>query len=325
MENGARAVRVAVTKKKYAGGVQSMDSIRLVNPFRCRMWGMHDRLEQHISEQTCASEIESFAKHGQLVPALGRPLRGDPDYDVELVYGARRLFVARHINKPLAVELRDMSDRECIIAMDIENRQRVDISPYERGISFLQWLRSGHFRSQDDLAKALNISPSVVSRLIKVSRLPAVIVDAFGDPTTICETWALSLTQALEDPRSRQSTVARARAIAAAAPRPSPQLVYTQLLANSAKGNKLRAKSRDEVVKNPDDDAPLFRIRQQRSSIALVLPLERVSTEVLQRIRESIVGILRTASVQRVDPAVVAPRKAQPKAVDVPLATAAGG
>src|SRR5690348_8381159 len=102
-----------------------------VNPFRCRMWDLHDRLESYLSPANCRAEIDSFLRHGQLIPAVGRPIKGDPDFDVEVVCGARRLFVARHLNKPLLVELREMTDREVIIAIDIENRQRTDISPYE--------------------------------------------------------------------------------------------------------------------------------------------------------------------------------------------------
>jgi ParB family chromosome partitioning protein len=122
-----------------------MNTVIAVSPFRCRMWDMHDRLESHITEATCRSEIQSCAKHGQLVPVMGRKLHGDPDFDVELIYGARRLFVARHLNMPLSVELRELTDRAGLIAMDIENRVRKDISPYERGMSYSRWLRSGLF------------------------------------------------------------------------------------------------------------------------------------------------------------------------------------
>ena len=45
------------------------------SPFRCRMWDMHDRLENHVSEETCSLEIRSIATHGQLIPALARPFR----------------------------------------------------------------------------------------------------------------------------------------------------------------------------------------------------------------------------------------------------------
>jgi ParB family transcriptional regulator, chromosome partitioning protein len=177
--------------------------IVFINPFRCRLWDLHDRIETHITEESCRAEIESISRHGQIVPALGRPLRGTPDYDVELICGARRLFVARHIKRDLAVELREISDREALILMDTENRQRTDISPYERGMSYARWLRSGHFQSQDDVARALKISAAQVSRLLKVARLPAVVVDAFADPTEIHESWGLDLMAALEDPERR--------------------------------------------------------------------------------------------------------------------------
>src|SRR5262245_57838727 len=143
-----------------------MKSIVSVNPFRCRMWALHDRLETHVTEDTCRAEIESISKHGQLVPVLGRPLRQDPDYEVELIYGARRLFVARLINQPLLVELRELSDRDAIVAMDVENRLRQDISPYERGRSYARYLQSGFFKSQDEIARSLKISASQVSRLL---------------------------------------------------------------------------------------------------------------------------------------------------------------
>jgi hypothetical protein len=67
------------------------------NPFRCRMWDLHDRLEHLIVEDNCREEISSVSRHGQQVAPLGRRLRGDPDHDVELICSARRLFVARHL------------------------------------------------------------------------------------------------------------------------------------------------------------------------------------------------------------------------------------
>ena len=52
-----------------------MPSVTPINPFRCRMWEFHDRLEAHISEKSCRDEIASFATHGQFVAVLGRPCR----------------------------------------------------------------------------------------------------------------------------------------------------------------------------------------------------------------------------------------------------------
>jgi ParB family chromosome partitioning protein len=277
-----------------------MHSIVQVNPFRCRMSTMHDRLDAHITEETCRIEIQSFLKHGQLVPVLGRPLRNDPLCEVELIYGARRLFVARHLNVPLKVELRELGDRESIVALDIENRQRKDVSPYERGRSFARWIQAGYFRSQDDIGRTLRISSSQVSRLLKLARLPSVIVDAFSSPLDICEGWGTDLMDALEDPRRRRNTLSAARIICEETPRPQARDVYKRLLAASAEGRKIRVRAHDEVVKDGSGH-PLFRIRQQASSIAVVLPLEKVSARTLDSIRRVLSDLLQIGNSQAAD------------------------
>jgi ParB family chromosome partitioning protein len=79
-----------------------MPEIISMNPYRCRMWDLHDRLDTHITEESCRHEIASVKAHGQSVPAIGRPLRADENHDVELITGARRLFIAQLLNRPLS-------------------------------------------------------------------------------------------------------------------------------------------------------------------------------------------------------------------------------
>ncbi len=267
-------------------------SIVSISPFRCRMWSLHDRADEYITEQSCREEILSFEKHGQLVPTLGRALHRDPTHDVELIFGARRLFVARHLNVPLRVELRQIKDREAIVAMDIENRQRQDISAYERGASYLRWLREGYFNSQDDIATALKVSASQVSRLLKVARLPPVLLNAFECPADICEGWGLELADALDDPQRREQTIRKAREISGSAERTSAREVCRQLLSASAKGRKPIAKKHDEVVLD-DEGEPLFRIRYDRKAVLLVLPVQIVSARCLEKVRQATSTILQ--------------------------------
>lgn len=264
-----------------------------VSPFRCRMWSLHDRLEEYISEESCKSEIESLAKHGQLLPVLGRPIRGDTAYDAELIYGARRLFIAKHLNVPLTVELREMSDKEAIVALDIENRHRKDISPYERALSYVRWLREGQFTSQDDLARTLRISASQVSRLLQFAKLPAVVIAAFPRPVEIRETWGLDLVKACEDPLTRQSIVRRARMVAASKVQLSSLEVYQSLMGVVAGSPRRGRRLHDEVVK-ANDGMPLFRIRHQRKTVALLLPAGKASSKSLERIRQAVAQILQT-------------------------------
>jgi len=281
-----------------------MSEVIQVSPFRCRMWDGHARLEEHINEETCQAEIASFLSHGQQMPVLGRPLSGRDGHDYELIYGARRLFVARHLNVPLLMTPRELSDREATVALDIENRQRKELSPYERGLGYIGWLRSGVFSSQEDLARTVNVSASQVSRLIRMAQLPPVILNAFGTPLEICENWGRQIMDLLDDPQARPAVTSAARAIAKESPRPPAAAVYRRLLAapgeTRSRAEILRAESHDEVVKD-QDGCPLFRIRCQRHDTALLLPTSSVPYKVLLEIKEEVREILHRSRVQPID------------------------
>lgn len=263
-----------------------------IAPFRCRMWQLHDRLEESITNETCRAELASFAQHGQLIPVLGRPLTDDMDFDVELICGARRLFVARQMNVPLLVEVRTMSDREAFIAMDLENRQRRDVSAYERGLGYARWLRQGYFGSQEEIARFLSVSTSHVSRLLRMARLPSAVVGAFGNAADICEGWAVNLSEALEDPSRRRRLLETARALGTTPGAYSAKEVYRKLLAACVEGRKPKMCAQDKVI-HDENGRPLFRVRYQQTSISLVLPVEKVSTQRLAEIQIAVASILQ--------------------------------
>lgn len=277
---------------------EAVDARRIVcvSPFRCRVWELHDRMEDYVTEETCKEEIDSFRAHGQLVPALGRPVCGDPDHEVEILYGARRLFIARHLGVQLQVELREMSDREALIAMDIENRHRKDTSPYERGRTYLRWIRAGLFTAQDEIAHALNISSSQVSRLLKLAQLPSVIVSAFPNPTELREGWGAELSKAWQNEQMRPMLAQRARALAAHTQCLSAAEIYRRLLAPS--GTVLRAgrRQRDEVVLGRDGD-PLFRIQHRRNVVAFMFQSSAMSADTLATVREALSDVLQGETV----------------------------
>jgi ParB family transcriptional regulator, chromosome partitioning protein len=275
-----------------------------INPFQCRMWSGHDRLEEHINEATCRDEIASFQSRGQQLPVLARALRSDPTHEYELIYGARRLFVARHLNLPLLVQIRELSDREAVLALDMENRLRKDLSPYERGRSYNVWLRTGVFSSQEELARTLNISSSQVSRLLRLAQLPTVVVNAFSSPLEICENWGRSLMEIWDDPSKRSRLARTARAIANNAYEHEAAAVFRMLVAEPTDGRPREPvttfESHDEVVKDQDGN-PLFRVRQHRKDTALLLPSNSTSTQVLSEIKLEVAAILHRARSQGAD------------------------
>jgi ParB family transcriptional regulator, chromosome partitioning protein len=275
-----------------------MSSVLSVDPFRCRMWVFHDRIENQLTELSCKNEIESISRHGQLMPALGRRLTKDRDHDVELIYGARRLFVARHLNRPLSVELREMSDCEAMVAMDAENRLRKDVSAYERALSYARCLRGGCFRSQEELAQSLRISRAQMSRLLGLAKLPAAVIAAFPDPREICETWGLDLLRAVEDPKRRQLILDRARRLSAAPP-PRAVDVYNELSSLPIRG-KRRGLSNEEVIRD-ERGAMMFRIREMRNDLALFVPTKGLSASRVTEIRSAVTAVLRRQTTEAID------------------------
>src|SRR3546814_14396509 len=73
-----------------AGSVVSRTH-ELVDPARCRMWAGHTREYALLNEEQCADLIESIKSQGRpQVPAIVRRVRGETDYDLEVICVARR-------------------------------------------------------------------------------------------------------------------------------------------------------------------------------------------------------------------------------------------
>lgn len=258
--------------------------IRLVSPGSCRLWDLHDRLGEHISEQTCSSLIQSIQLHGQKHPVLARKI-ADPDgYEFELIYGARRLFAARQLGIKLLLDVREIDDVAGLVEMDIENRVRADITPYERGLSYRRWLNSGYFATQTDIAKALGVSESRISKLLRYAELPAAIVGAFDEVGDIREDWAGALAKACRDPDTRQLILRRARSCTRSGQpvKSSPHSIYHSLI-RGERPRALQREGRSEVVKDASG-TPMFRIVFRANSVHLVIPKERITGFVLETI-----------------------------------------
>jgi ParB/RepB/Spo0J family partition protein len=267
------------------------DVVEAVDPFACRLWDFHDRLDEYINEDSCREIIESFRRDGQKHPVLARPSKlGDARY--ELIFGARRLFAARHLGVPLLARIRELHDRQAFVEMDIENRLRSDISPYERGMAFKTWLRAGRFESQDEIAKTLGISAARVCRLMKVADLPAAIVMAFPDPREIRESWGVTLAERCAVPETREQMLRIAREMKRRdGDRPDAKEAYRQLLDGRAAGRLALTSHRDHVIR-ADDGRSLFRISHRHNDLHIVIPRSAATRDVLDQIANAIKTIL---------------------------------
>ncbi|WP_308917848.1 ParB/RepB/Spo0J family partition protein [Jannaschia sp. LMIT008] len=193
---------------------------RRVDPASCRMWARHNRAYDLLTPENCADLIEGIRSQGQQeFPAIVRAT-GDAAQPYEVICGARRHFAVtwlRANNYPqfkYLIEVRDLTDEAAFRLADIENRDREDISDYERAVDYLDALERYYDGSQKDMAARLEMSPGYLSRFLQMARLPREIVAAFPSVRDIREPHARTLKKHLDDRASREALLARATDLA---------------------------------------------------------------------------------------------------------------
>lgn len=189
----------------------------LVDPARCRMWAGHNREYSLLSEERCADLIESMKSQGrQEIPAVVRRVHSEPDFDFEVICGARRHWTIswlRSHNYPdfkFLVDVREIGDEEAFRLADIENRAREDLTDLERAKDYLRALDLYYDGRQRTMAERLKVSESWLTRYLDLARLPEELTRAFANPQDLGVRNAIAL-KALLKPEDR-----RARAFAAA-------------------------------------------------------------------------------------------------------------
>lgn len=265
-------------------------SLVTLDPFRCRIWELNDRIEAFANGESCGAEIASIRRHSQPVPVVGRPLHGDANFDVEVICGARRLLIARHLKVPLSVELRNLTDRQAAAAVETENRLRRQTSPYERSLWLASLLKRNLYHSQEEMARELRITPTQVTRLLKFTDLPHTVIDAFSSPHDILESWAVELHKAWCG-ENRRLITDRAHALASRIPRPPATSVYETLLAPRLPASSSRRRGAGRVVRGPTGE-PLLRFVRQRKEVVLRIPNALVDPSIERAVVQAVVAVL---------------------------------
>ncbi|NQY42040.1 MAG: ParB/RepB/Spo0J family partition protein [Legionellales bacterium] len=143
-----------------------------VSPDECRPWNFHDRDSSWLTEKKCADLISSIKLNGQKIPVLARESRTrDKSVKYDIIAGARRWFACKYLGRNIDITVTDANDKECSIFMHIENKERFDISDFERAINYKTLLNSRVFESQDALALSFGIKKSALSKMLTATNL----------------------------------------------------------------------------------------------------------------------------------------------------------
>lgn len=260
---------------------------------KTRMWKFHDREYQSLNEQSCADLIASFKISGQEIPALARRIEDPktPEIEFELIYGARRRWTAEFLGLPLSIYVEDIDDAEAFRRQDHENRDRKDVTPYERAMSYKRVLDEGLFKDQNQLANYLGVSKGTLSKLLSLARVPDVLADAFGGrqymtPFAVTRIAPLFSISENGDATFKPGVLDVARSLAAEQknrlknrqPLIKANQVASQILDHSKKTSTQADHSQALKIKD-HRDVLLARIHKKKKGLVLEIPEGRQLTE----------------------------------------------
>ena len=217
---GARFLKRSTTIGERMSGEVQEKTLHLIDPARARMWARHNRDYALLTEENCRDLIDGIKAQGQQeFPAIVRRV-DDEDHEFEVICGARRHFAVswlRANNYPqfrYLVEVRDLTDEEAFRLADIENRDREDISDYERAVDYAEAIRLYYGGQQKQMAERLEVSPPWLSRYLVLAKMPEAILNAFASKRDIRERHARALKPLLSDPKHAKAVLEEAAYLA---------------------------------------------------------------------------------------------------------------
>lgn len=240
-----------------------MRAFRRVGPEICRMWEGHNRRYDLLNDKACEDLVEGFRSQGQQIPALVREVHDETQFAYEVISGARRHWTAAFLGQPLLVEIRQLTDEQAFLLADAENRQRKDISDYERAMDYARAI-AAYYRSITHMAEAMQVTKAWLSNYLALAKLPEEVLQAYRSVVDIKVHHATKLRPLLDDKRTNVLIVKRAKEIAQGEGMDGPK-VLAALLVAAKPPSKRGGYQVDESYYLPDGK-PLFRLTKTARS-----------------------------------------------------------
>lgn len=217
-----RFLRRSTALSEKLSGRREEKTFLLVDPEECRMWSRHNRAYSLLNEENCGDLIESIKLQGrQEFPAIVRAIEnaGKDEAKYEVICGARRHFAVSWLRKNgrpdirYLIDIRDLTDEQAFRISDLENRDRKDLSDYERARDYRNALDLYYDGRQIAMAESLGVTRTWLSRYLAMADFPEDIPMAFGSLADFRINHSRILHNHLHDDRKREKLIACAREI----------------------------------------------------------------------------------------------------------------
>lgn len=154
-------------------------------------------------------EIASAGGNAQ--PIKVRPLASTDPQRFEIVFGHRRHKACLELGLPVLALIESIDDKALFVEMDRENRQRADLRPIEQGLMYRRALDRGLYPSLRSLCEASGANLGNSSLVLRLAKLPDVLLEAFPSKLDIQYRWIQPLLNAME--KDSDSIIAYAKEI----------------------------------------------------------------------------------------------------------------
>lgn len=165
--------------------------------------GLQDRLDD--DPEAHARLVASIREYGQQVPVM---VRLDPNHEgrYQIVYGRRRVAALRELGLPVKAMVRDLNDRDLILAQGQENSARKDLSFIEK-VHFANQMRAAGY-DRKVICDALSVDKTVISRMFMVAdAVPAKIITAIGAAPAVGRNRWTDLAARIADTKPSEGTL----------------------------------------------------------------------------------------------------------------------
>lgn len=163
---------------------------------------IRDRLED--DKQAFEDLLVAIREQGQNSPILVRPHPKD-DSRYMVVFGHRRLRVAKALGQKIRAVIKAISDRDHVIAQGQENSARSDLSFIEKATFAKQLGALNYDNDSATVMAALSIDRATLSKMLSVANMPDDILKAIGGARSPGRDRWYELKQLLERPKNLEA------------------------------------------------------------------------------------------------------------------------
>lgn len=138
---------------------------------------VRDRMED--DEQEFADLLNAIRERGQDSPILVRPHPSQPGRYMA-VFGHRRIRVARELGRPVRAVVKDIKDRDHVVAQGQENTARANLSFIEKALFAGELARLSYDNDNTIVLAALSVEKATLSKMLAVASMPGDLLQIIG-------------------------------------------------------------------------------------------------------------------------------------------------